>query len=129
VATQGSPLTPEFKRAIVLLKDYFDRTKGDSREQDCSSAQRAANALGVGIATVKRVMADCNRNPDVLEREVSLRRGRPPRALADSLQTITRDYVRQANREGAHITLEMLAGLRSWRRPPPSSSVRCKSTS
>ena len=109
MATQGSPLTPEFKRAIVLLKDYFDRTKGDSREQDCSSAQRAANALGVGIATVKRVMADSNRNPDVLEREVSLRRGRPPRALADSLQTITRDYVRQANREGSHITLEMLA--------------------
>jgi hypothetical protein len=64
VATQGSPLTPEFKRAIVLLKDYFDRTKGDGREQDCSSAQRAANALGVGIATVKRVMADSTRNPD-----------------------------------------------------------------
>jgi len=58
VATQGSPLTPELKRAIVLLKDYFDRTKGDSREQDCASAQRAANALGVGLATGKRVLAD-----------------------------------------------------------------------
>ena len=109
MATQGSPLTPEFKRAIVLLKDYFDRTKGDLRAQDGSSAQRAANALGVGIATIKRVMADDKRNPDVLEREVSLRRGRPPRAIADSLQTITRDYVRQANREGSHLTLEMLA--------------------
>jgi transposase len=124
VATQGSPLTPEFKRAIVLLKDYFDRTKGDSREQDCSSAQRAANALGVGIATVKRVMADYNRNPDVLAREVSLHRGRPPRALADSLQTITRDYVRQANREGSHITLEMLAEHLKEEGCDPNFSVR-----
>jgi transposase len=124
VATQGSPLTPEFKRAIVLLKDYFDRTKGDSREQDCSSAQRAANALGVGIATVKRVMADSTRNPDLLEREVSLRRGRPPRALADSLQTITRDYVRQANREGSHITLEMLAEHLKEEGCDPNFSVR-----
>jgi len=124
VATQGSPLTPELKRAIVLLKDYFDRTKGDAREQDCSSAQRAANALGVGLATVKRGMADYNRNPDVLAREVSLHRGRPPRALADALQTITRDYVRQANREGAHITLEMLAAHLKEEGCDPNCSVR-----
>lgn len=58
MATQGSPLTPEFKRVIVLLKDYFDRTQDDVREQDYSCAERAAQALGVGIATGKRVMAD-----------------------------------------------------------------------
>ena len=89
MATQGHPLTPEFKRAIVLLKDNFDRTKDDLREQDCPSAERTANALGVGMATVKRVMADYNRSPDWLDRGESMRRGRPPRAIADSLQTIT----------------------------------------
>ena len=109
MATQGRPLSPEFKRAIVLVKDYFDRTKGDVREQEGASAERAANALGVGIATVKRVMADSQRSPAWFIQEDSMRRGRPPRAIADSLQTITRDYVRQANREGAHITLEMVA--------------------
>jgi transposase len=109
VATQGRPLTPEFKRAIVLLKDYFDRTKDDVREPDRPSAERTANALGVGIATVKRVMAGYNRSPELLDRTDSIRRGRPPRVLSDSLQTITRDYVRQANREGSHLTLEMLA--------------------
>ena len=109
MAMRGSPLTPEFKRAIVLLKDYFDRTKDDLRERACSSTERAAKALGVGLATVKRVMADYTRSPSVLERGESLRRGRPPRAIADALQTITRDDVRQANREGSHITLAMLA--------------------
>jgi hypothetical protein len=109
VATQGSPLTPEFKRALVLLKGYFDRTQDDLSEQACSSVQRTAHALEVGVATVKRVMADYHRNPALIEGAVSLRRGHRPRALADSLQTITRDYVRQANREGVYITLEMVA--------------------
>ena len=109
VATQGRPLSPEFKRAIVLVKDYFDRAKGDLREQEGSSAERTAHALGVGLATVKRVMADSKRSPVGLIREESRRRGRPPRVLSDALQTRTREYVRQANREGSHITREMLA--------------------
>ena len=107
MATQGRPLSPEFKRAIVLVKDYFDRTKGDVREQEGSSAERTAQALGVGFATVKRVMADSKRSPAGLIQEESIRRGRPPRVLSDSLQTITREYVRQANREGSHLTLEV----------------------
>lgn len=44
VATQGRPLSPDFKRASVLVKDYFDRTKGALREQDGSRAERTAHA-------------------------------------------------------------------------------------
>jgi len=124
VATQGRPLTSEFKRAMILLKDYFDRTKDDLCEQDCPSAERTANALGVGIATVKRVMADYHRSPDLLVRTDSMRRGRPPRVIADSVQTITRDYVRQANREGAHLTLEMLAAYLKQEGCEPDFSLR-----
>jgi transposase len=109
VATQGRALSAEFKRAIVLVKDYFDRTKGDVREQECSSVERAANALGIGVATVKRVMADSKRSPTWLIQDEFIHRGRPPRVISDSLQTKTREYVRQANREGSHITLEMLS--------------------
>jgi len=54
-------------------------------------------------------MADSKRSPVGLIREESRRRGRPPRVLSDALQTRTREYVRQANREGSHITREMLA--------------------
>jgi transposase len=107
-----------------LLKDYFDRTKDDLCEQDCPSAERAAHALGVGIATVKRVMADYHRSPDLLARADSMRRGRPPRVIADSVQTITRDYVRQANREGSHLTLEMLAAYLKQEGCDPHFSLR-----
>jgi len=89
-----------------LLQDYFDRTKDDVREQGCPSAARTAHALGVGIATVKRGMAAYHRSPEVLDRSEPMHRGRPPRVLADALQTITRDYVRQAKQEGSPLTLE-----------------------
>lgn len=42
VAIQGRPLSSEFKRGIVLVKDCFDRTKGDLREPECSCVERAA---------------------------------------------------------------------------------------
>jgi transposase len=124
VATQGRPLSPECKRAIVLVKDYFDRTKGDVREQEGSNTERTAHALGVGLATVQRVMADSKRSPAGLMQEESIRRGRPPRVLADSLQTITREYVRQANREGSHLTLEMLSEYLQEEGSAPNGSVR-----
>jgi transposase len=107
-----------------LVQDYFDRTKGDVREQEGSSAERTAHALGVGFATVKRVMADSKRSPAGLMQEESLRRGRPPRVLADALQTITREYVRQANREGSPLTLEMLAEYLQAAGSAPNCSVR-----
>lgn len=124
MATQGSPLTPELKRAIVLLKDYFDRTQDDVRAQEYPSVERAAHALGVERATVKRVMADYHRRPEAVDRGAAPRRGRPPSAIADSLQTITRDSVRQANREGTHITLEMVAEQLAKEAPDPQCSRR-----
>ncbi len=104
---QGKALTPEEKKAIVSLKEYFDRTTGDLVEQETLSVQRVANALGFGLATVKRTMAGYGRgvNFDKVEK---IYRGRPQRALSDSVQTIVRDYIRNANKEGAYITLEML---------------------
>jgi transposase len=107
MATQGKPLTANEKETIVTLKRYFDRTRDDPQEQACPSVQRVVNALNISIATVKRVMADHNRGVSFMDQE-GIHRGRPPRALSDSLQTVTREYVRKANREGMYITLEML---------------------
>ena len=104
---KGKPLTVKEKEVIVVLKHYFDRTIGDSQEQVSPSVQRVVNAMGVSIATVKRIMADYNRGVDFVAQE-EIHRGRPPRMLSDSIQTVTREYVREANKEGRYITLEML---------------------
>jgi len=104
---QGKALTPEEKKAIVALKEYFDRTVDDIEEQEELSVQRVANALGFGLATVRRTMADYSRGVN-FDKETTAYRGRPQRSLSDSAQTIVREYIRNANKEGAYITLETL---------------------
>lgn len=104
---QGSPLSPEIKSVVVGLKHYFDRIQNDSQEQKLPSATRVSHALEIGVATVRRIMADYNRNPDSLQKEFSAR-GRPKRIISEATQTIVRDYVRQSNAQGHYVTLERL---------------------
>ena len=123
MSIQGKPLTAKEKETIVTLKRYFDRTKNDHQEQACPGVQRVVNALGISIATVKRVMADFNRGVSFVDQE-EIHRGRPPRALSSSMQTATREYVRKANREGMYITLETLCQHLKAINPVQEFSVR-----
>ena len=104
---QGKALTPEEKKSIVALKEYFDRTADDLEEQEALSVQRVSNALGFGLATVRRTMADYSRGVN-FDKEATVYRGRPQRALSDSAQAIVREYIRNANKDGAYMTLETL---------------------
>jgi len=107
MSTQGKSLSTIEKETIVTLKKYFDRTRDDPQEQTIPGVQRVVNALGVSIATVKRVMANHNRGVHFEDHE-EIYRGRPQLVLPNSMQTVTREYVRTANREGKHVTLELL---------------------
>ena len=120
---QGKPLTVREKETIVILKNYFDRTKDDNEEQSCPSAERVANALDVGIATVKRVMAEFNRGKLSATRE-AVRRGRPPRIFPRSVQAVVREYIRKANMEGRYITLETLSGHLMAENPEQEFGIR-----
>ena len=73
---QGKSLSAKEKETIVTLKQYFDRTKDDPQEQLLPSVERVVNALEIGIATVKRTMADYNRGVNFTEQE-KIYRGRP----------------------------------------------------
>lgn len=120
---QGKPLTPEERKAIVALKTYFDRTKNDLLGHETPSVERVTHALGFGIATVKRVMADYNRGVSFEETE-KVHRGRPQRVISDSMLAIAREYIRRANKEGAYITLEMLYHHLEKASPEQKFSVR-----
>ncbi len=101
ISRRGKPLTPEIKKLTVSVKQYFDRNKLTPAEP---SVKRTADALGIGIATVKRIMADYNRDPDLLDKSAKLR-GRPIYAVSMSYQESTRSYIRTANKKGEYITL------------------------
>jgi len=100
-SNRGRPLTPETKKLVVLIKQYFDRNKFKPMEP---STKRTADALDIGIATVKRVMADYNRDPKLLDGPAKMR-GRPAHAVSASYQEAVRSYIRSANKKGEYITL------------------------
>ncbi len=99
---RGKPLTPETKKLVVTVKQYFDRNKLKPIEP---SVKQTADALGIGVATVKRVMADYNRDPKLLDEPTKMR-GRPVHAVNASYQESVRAYIRSANKNGEYITLE-----------------------
>lgn len=100
-STRGKPLTPEMKKLTVSLKQYFDRNRLEPIEP---SVKRTADALGLGVATVKRIMADYNRDPGLLDKPTKPR-GRPFYAVDATHQESTRSFIRAANKKGEYITL------------------------
>ena len=101
ISSRGKALSPEIKRFIVSAKQYFDNNKLAPKEP---SVKRTADAFGIGIATIKRIMADYNRDPNLLDKPIKMR-GRPVHAVSASHQEIVRSYIRTANSNGEYITL------------------------
>jgi transposase len=100
-SSKGKPLTPEIKKVVVSVKLYFDSNKFTPTKP---SVNRTADALGIGVASVKRIMADYNRDPNLLDQPTKMR-GRPAYALSTSYQESVRSFIRTANKNGEYITL------------------------
>lgn len=103
---RGKPLLPEEKHFILSLKGYFDRNKASFGLKE-SSAQLVSEALSVGVATVSRILAAYNKDPSSIDK-IPAPKGRPEYALQGSYQEQIRHYIRSANLEGRHITLETI---------------------
>ncbi len=119
--TKGRPLCPEEKQLLVSVKHYFDRNKSEFGSSE-SSAQMTADALGIGLATVHRVMASYRKDPESLNAPPQLR-GRPIYSVDVSHQEAIRAYIRQANLVGRHITLETIRGFLQEKSPDESFHV------
>lgn len=104
---RGKPLEPGEKRAIVSVKQYFDRNKKEFGLTE-ASVQLTADALEVGISTVKRVMADYHRDPSLLEKPPEPK-GRPSYAIDSSYEAMVRSFIREANQNGRYITLSTIS--------------------
>ncbi|MEN8123408.1 MAG: transposase [Bacteroidota bacterium] len=105
--TRGRPLESGEKYAIVSVKGYFDRNKKEFGLTE-SSVQLTADALEVGVSTVKRITADFRRDPSLLDKNPAPR-GRPNYAIDGSDKEKVRHFIRNANQNGQYITLSKLA--------------------
>ncbi len=100
-------MEPGEKRAIVCVKGYFDRNKKEFGLTE-DSVQLTADALEVGVSTVKRVMADFHRDPLLLNKTPDPK-GRPGYAINGSHEAAVRHFIRNANQQGEYITLSTLS--------------------
>jgi hypothetical protein len=81
MAFQGKEFTPEMKQLIVNLKLHFDEEKKTGKTVSTRNAiGRVAHGLGVGEATVKRIMADHKQGKSLVVEEKE--RGKPPCRLS-----------------------------------------------
>ncbi len=112
---RGKPLSPQEKKLLVSVKHYFDRNKSEFGCKE-SSAQMTADALGLGIATIHRVMANYRKDPSSVNAPAQSR-GRPSYSIEASHQEAVRAYIRQANLQGSHRTLEDIRRFLSERSP------------
>jgi len=113
--TRGKPLKAGEKRAIVCVKNYFDRNKKAFGVTE-SSVQLTAEALEIGVSTVNRVMADFRRDPSLLDKEPEPK-GRPGYAIDSSHQEAIRSFIRDANQKGRYITASTISDFMQERDP------------
>lgn len=108
MAFQGKEFTPEMKQLIVNLKLYFDKEKKIGKPVLTKNATgRVAHGLGIGEATVKRVMAAHKQRKKYVVEEEKIR-GKPPYRLSLNLQPVIREYIRQKNLKGQKIGAEQI---------------------
>lgn len=103
---QGIEFTPEMRKLVVNVKQYFDKHKNTPER----STLLAASALGVSESTIKVIMAAFNKKgDDGLSWSNADNRGRPSFAIESGIESHVRKLVREANKNGTQMTVEIIA--------------------
>jgi transposase len=107
MAFQGKEFTPEMRQLVVNLKLHFDQEKKAGKSVSTKNATgRVAQGLGIGQATVKRIIAAHKQGKgDIVEEK---ERGKPPYRLSLNLQPVIREFIRQKNLKGQKIGAEQI---------------------
>jgi len=104
---QGKQLPAEMVEAVVRLKKHCDEEKRSGKFVSTKdSAKRTADALGIGVATVKRIMAQYRKDGDEVVVRIKERPGRPPSSICPIAQPIVREFVRNENLGGRRVSID-----------------------
>jgi len=103
---QGKQFSAEMAETIVRLKKHYDKErKAGKFVSTKDSANRAANALGIGVATVKRIMARYKKDGNEVIVHIKQRPGRPPSRICPLVQPIVREFIRTENLGGRRVSI------------------------
>lgn len=105
---QGKEFTLGMKQFVVNLKQFNDAERLRQKLKALWSIEQTAKGLGIGQATVRRIMAEYNKNEQSIPDRLQKSRGRPEYTIPRELQPIVRQYIRSKNLKGQHISIELL---------------------
>lgn len=107
---RGIEFTPEMRKLIVNTKHFFSKHKKDPEIfHSKSPISLTALAMGIGEASVQNILAAFNKNGDEgLSNSALENRGRPQYAIESSFESIIRELVRECNKNGRQVTVDIL---------------------
>lgn len=106
---QGKQLSAEMIEFVVQLKNHHDEErKAGKLVSTKDPAGRTAAGLGIGIATVKRIMARYKRSGENVIVRPAQRPGRPPALICQNAQPIVRQFIRAENFEGRRVSIDRI---------------------
>jgi transposase len=107
MAFQGKEFTSEMVQLVVNLKQSYDAESRVGPVVSTSTpVKRVANGLGIGEATVKRIMARYNKDGQKVIIPAYKPRGKPEYRVSTNLQPIIRAYIRSENLKGQRVGVE-----------------------
>lgn len=106
---QGFEFTPEMRKMVVNVKQFFDNAKKTRDDLKRPASKLAASALNVSESTVKVIMSAYRKKGDAgLVYSKSEQRGRPSYAVEAGIEPLVRQFIRKANRNGEQVNIDII---------------------
>ena len=108
MAFQGKEFTQGMKQLVVNLKQFYDVEKRRNNLKADWVIEQTAKGLDIGEATVRRIMAEYNKNKNQIPEDCPKARGRPENRVPKELQTVVRQFIRSQNLKGQYVSVEVV---------------------
>ena len=104
---QGREFTQDMKQLVINLKQFNDIERRKKNFKAIWTIEQTAKGLGIGEATVRRIMAEYNKNRQSVPEDAIKTRGKPEYTIPQHLQPMVRKYIRSQNIKGEHVSIDL----------------------
>ena len=105
---QGKEFTQGMKQLVINLKEFNDIERRENDYKAVWAIEQTAKGLGIGQATVRRIMAEYNKNKQSVPDNEPKTRGKPEYAIPQNLQPVVRQHIRSQNLKGLHVSVDLV---------------------
>jgi len=105
---QGKEFTQSMKQLVINLKQFNDIERREKKLNALWGIEQTAKGLGIGQATVRRIMAEYNKNEQIIQDNLPKTRGKPEYTIPQNLQSVVRQYIRSQNLKGQHVSVDLV---------------------